>query len=92
MQATLNGCPIFYEVRKRYEANAPCVLLLHGWGCDHTVFSALEASLADRYTTISVDFPGHGKSGEPVTPWGVSEYMEQMYELLQQLGIKRTNV
>ena len=92
MQATLNGCPIFYEVRKRYEANAHCVLLLHGWGCDHTVFSALEASLADRYTTISVDFPGHGQSGEPVTPWGVSEYMEQIYQLLQQLGIKRTNV
>jgi len=92
LQATLNGCSIFYEVTRCNRPNAPCVLLLHGWGCDHAIFRNLTDLLSDRFTLITLDFPGHGQSGEPATPWDVTEYMQQIYALLQHIGVSEINV
>ena len=82
MQATINGCPIHYEVRRNPKDNAPCVLLLHGWGCDSGMFSFIESALQETCTVVTLDFPGHGQSAEPPEPWGVTEYAEQVRALL----------
>ncbi|WKX15387.1 alpha/beta fold hydrolase [Streptomyces sp. NL15-2K] len=38
----------------------PTVVLLHGVGLDHTMWEPAAALLADRFTVITPDLPGHG--------------------------------
>lgn len=38
----------------------PTVVLLHGVGLDHTMWEPAAALLADRFTVIAPDLPGHG--------------------------------
>ncbi len=87
MLADINGCRLYYEVRRNPSPDVPCVLLLHGWGCDHSIFAFIENELANSATVITLDFPGHGQSGEPSPPWGVGEYTEQVAALLEQLQL-----
>jgi len=65
-------------------------LFLHGWGCDGSVFSFFEKGLSASWLTV--DFPGHGQSAEPSTPWGVAEYAEQIRALLTSLEIQRVRI
>lgn len=44
----------------------PTVVLLHGVGLDHTMWEPAAALLADRFTVIAPDLPGHG-TRPPVT-------------------------
>ncbi|MER6976748.1 alpha/beta fold hydrolase [Streptomyces carpinensis] len=47
----------------------PTVVLLHGVGLDHTMWEPTAALLADRFTVITPDLPGHGT--RPPVPDGV---------------------
>jgi pimeloyl-ACP methyl ester carboxylesterase len=38
----------------------PTVVLLHGVGLDHTMWEPTAALLADPFTVITPDLPGHG--------------------------------
>ncbi|MET8982654.1 alpha/beta hydrolase [Streptomyces sp. NPDC004539] len=38
----------------------PTVVLLHGVGLDHTMWEPTAALLADRFTVLALDLPGHG--------------------------------
>ncbi|MEA5000141.1 MAG: alpha/beta hydrolase [Candidatus Limiplasma sp.] len=84
MQAILQGCRLQYSVKRHPDADAPRILLLHGWGCDSSSFSFIESALLPHATLITLDFPGHGQSAEPPEPWGVGEYAAQLYALLAQ--------
>lgn len=44
----------------------PTIVLLHGVGLDHTMWEPAAALLADRFTVITPDLPGHG-SRPPVS-------------------------
>lgn len=80
------GCRIYYEHSIHTNPQAPTVLLLHGWGCDHSIFSTIAERLAQKATLITLDFPGHGASGEPPEPWGVREYAVMVKLLLEALN------
>ena len=41
------------------------VILVHGWTCDETTWSEQAPALAEHYRVVTVDLPGHGKSGSP---------------------------
>lgn len=92
MQATINGCRIHYELTKHPKPDAQTVLFLHGWGCDSTSFSFIQGDLSGSATVVTLDFPGHGQSGEPPVPWGVVDYAEQVLALLTETGISRVKV
>lgn len=92
MEATIQGCRIFYELHRPHNTASPVVLLLHGWGCDGSVFSFLHKGFTDATAWMTVDFPAHGKSAEPPEPWGVTEYAEQLVALLAQLAIDRVQI
>lgn len=87
MEATIQDCRVFYRFEKKEGAEGPAILLLHGWGCDSSIFSFIESGLSEKAAVLSLDFPGHGQSGEPPVPWGVPEYAEQVLALLKQLGL-----
>ncbi|MFF7732027.1 alpha/beta fold hydrolase [Streptomyces sp. NPDC007984] len=48
----------------------PTVVLLHGVGLDHTMWEPAAALLADRFTVLTPDLPGHG--ARPPVPEGVT--------------------
>ena len=68
------------------------LLLLHGWGgkCESWLPVIRDFSAAHRI--LVVDFPGHGRSSEPDTPWDVTDYMRSTLALLDALGIPKTDV
>jgi len=41
------------------------VILVHGWTCDSTSWDAQVPALSKDYRVITLDLPGHGKSGSP---------------------------
>jgi pimeloyl-ACP methyl ester carboxylesterase len=46
----------------------------------------------EKATTIALDFPGHGKSGEPEVPWDVHNYADMVRELLLQNQLSQVDV
>jgi pimeloyl-ACP methyl ester carboxylesterase len=41
------------------------VILVHGWTCDETTWNSNVPELAKQYRVITLDLPGHGRSGSP---------------------------
>jgi pimeloyl-ACP methyl ester carboxylesterase len=41
------------------------VILVHGWTCDETTWESQVPVLSREYRVITLDLPGHGKSGSP---------------------------
>jgi pimeloyl-ACP methyl ester carboxylesterase len=60
---TVKGLNIFY--REAGPANAPVILLLHGFPSSSRMFNTLMPLLADRYHLIAPDYPGFGNSEAP---------------------------
>ena len=59
----VNGLKIFY--REAGPANAPVILLLHGFPSSSRMFDTLMPALADRYHLVAPDYPGFGHSDAP---------------------------
>src|SRR5437899_4801337 len=88
--ASLNGLDIFY--REAGPADAPVVLLLHGFPTSSHMFRNLIPALADRFRVIAPDYPGFGQSAMPdhaQFAYTFGHYTDLVDGLLQQLGAKR---
>lgn len=59
----IDGVNIFY--REAGPADAPVLLLLHGFPTSSHMFRNLIPALADRYRLIAPDYPGYGQSDMP---------------------------
>ncbi|MFD1952145.1 alpha/beta fold hydrolase [Sphingomonas arantia] len=59
----IEGVNVFY--REAGPANAPVLLLLHGFPTSSHMFRNLIPLLADRYHVIAPDYPGFGQSDAP---------------------------
>lgn len=55
----INGIELWYEKT----GNGKPILLLHGNGESHEIFSVLTRQLAEKYTVYAPDSRGHGQSG-----------------------------
>ncbi|MBA4038866.1 MAG: hydrolase [Planctomyces sp.] len=59
----IDGVKIFY--REAGPADAPVIVLLHGFPASSHMFRNLIPALADRYRVIAPDYPGFGQSDAP---------------------------
>ncbi len=59
----IDGVNVFY--REAGPADAPVLLLLHGFPTSSHMFRNLIPLLADRYRVIAPDYPGYGQSDAP---------------------------
>jgi len=84
MEYSYRNNPVFIDRR----GEGPAVVLLHGWGCDHTVFGALTDLLSRKYTVYSFDLPGFGRSAEPDAVWGVDEYARLVEQFVREQRIE----
>jgi pimeloyl-ACP methyl ester carboxylesterase len=91
--ATIDGQDVFY--RESGPADAPVILLLHGFPSSSHMFRNLIPELSDRYHVIATDHIGYGQSSMP----RVDEF-DYTFDslalitagLLNKLGIKRFSI
>jgi pimeloyl-ACP methyl ester carboxylesterase len=89
-RAIVDGIGIFY--REAGPANAPVVLLLHGFPTSSHMFRNLIPVLADRYHVIAPDYPGFGQSDMPDHKrfaYTFDRFGDLVDGLLNQLGVQR---
>ncbi|MEE1022560.1 MAG: alpha/beta hydrolase [Muribaculaceae bacterium] len=84
-EITIDGLRLHYEDCGNPDGTP--ILMMHGWGCDHTTLASVRDTVADGLRVVNVDLPGHGKSDEPPTPWGVYEFASLMEKFVKALGI-----
>lgn len=83
-----NGVKVFYEI----SGEGSDLLLLHGWGCTHSIFDPFVGELSRRHRVIVLDFPGFGESDEPPVVWGVYEYEEMLEAFCAAVGVVKPSV
>lgn len=83
-----NGTRVFYEV----SGEGSDLLLLHGWGCTHSIWDSFVQDFSRKHRVFALDFPGFGESAEPPTVWGVYEYEEMLEAFCDALGIVRPSI
>ena len=59
------------------------LILMHGWGCDHSAVRSIAATAALTHTVYNIDFPGFGASEEPAEVWGVERYTRLIEALVK---------
>ncbi|GBP99430.1 alpha/beta hydrolase [Streptomyces spongiicola] len=88
--ATVGGHRIFY--REAGPADAPAIVLLHGYPTSSFMFRGLIPLLADDYRVIAPDHLGFGHSDAPLArefDYTFDALAELTSELLDQLGLDR---
>jgi pimeloyl-ACP methyl ester carboxylesterase len=87
---SVDGIDIAY--REAGPANAPTILLLHGFPTSSHMFRNLVASLSDRFHLVAPDYPGFGNSAQP----GMDEFeytfdnlANVMEGFVDKLGLQR---
>jgi pimeloyl-ACP methyl ester carboxylesterase len=80
------------NIRYRTEGSGEPVLLLHGWGANLDSFRQVIDDLSTAYRVTAIDFPGHGGSGLPPVPWAVSDFMECLVDVMDQLQLDRPSI
>lgn len=79
-------------LRIHYEETGPGsgqpVVLMHGWGCDHTTVRSIAAILEPGMHVYNIDLPGHGRSDEPPYAWGVEQFTHLIEEFCRLKGIE----
>ncbi|HVG55659.1 MAG TPA: alpha/beta hydrolase [Vicinamibacterales bacterium] len=62
--ATVDGATIHWSSQG---SGRQTLILVHGWTCDETSWKEQVPALSKSYRVITLDLPGHGKSGMPKT-------------------------
>lgn len=83
MTTIIDGIKINYSTR----GSGECVLFLHGWGANITLFDRLMETVSQKYTAAAVDLPGFGESEEPPQPWSVDDYVSFVVKFTQAAGL-----
>jgi len=87
---TIDGVDIFY--REAGPADAPTIVLLHGFPTSSHMFRNLIPALSDRYHVIAPDYPGFGNSAKPAVDdfdYSFDNLAVLMEKLLGQLDVKK---
>lgn len=83
-----NSVTLAYEDN---EACRPVLVLLHGWGCDHSTLSRQRSHFEGTHRVINVDLLGHGQSDKPDQEYTVAGYADDVVWMLDCLGIERAS-
>jgi len=84
----VDGVDIFY--REAGPADAPSVLLLHGFPTSSHMFRNLIPQLADRYHVVAPDYPGYGNSSAPAADefdYTFDHLADMVEQFTEQIGL-----
>lgn len=88
--ATIDGVDIAY--REAGRADAPAIVLLHGFPTSSHQYRNLIPALADRYRVIAPDYPGFGQSAAPERTgykYTFDGFAKLVDGLIEKLGVSR---
>lgn len=86
----IDGVSLHY--RDTGEENLRPVIIMHGWGCNVDTVASIENIFKGKMRVINVDLPGHGKSSEPGSVWGVEEFTSMMENFISRLNLKKPSL
>lgn len=69
-----------YELSSK---SGPAVVFLHPVGLDLRSWDSVVSSLPENYTTLAVDFPGHGGSEAPAGPFALEDLARRVAHLIR---------
>lgn len=87
---TIEGLRIHYDDSGIQDGDA--VVILHGWGCDHSTVKSIASVLEKGMRIINIDLPGHGRSDEPPGVWGVEDFTRLIEHLIIELDLKNYSI
>jgi pimeloyl-ACP methyl ester carboxylesterase len=86
----VNGIGLFYQ-----DLGAPSgepVVLIMGWGGDHTAWAFQMQALAGTHRVIALDNRGAGQSDQPDIPYSIPGMAEDVAGLMEGLGVARAHI
>lgn len=83
---------IAYRVRPGTSQEGEPVILLHGVGSSSATWAELVPYLDERHTLVMPDYRGHGDSDDPEPPYRVADFVDDLFRLLDELGIQRAHL
>jgi len=86
LEIELKGLKVNY-IKKGPDSNTN-ILILHGWGVDHTVYKDMIDNFSNKFTTYAIDFPGFGKSQDPDSTYDVEDYAKLTLEFIEKMKMK----
>jgi pimeloyl-ACP methyl ester carboxylesterase len=79
-----DGIALAYE---ETGAGTPPVLLVHGWGCDHSFLAPQAEHFSRNHRVVSVDLRGHGASDAPRQEYTVARFADDLGFLCDRLDL-----
>ena len=70
-------------------ADAPSVVLVHGWAGNRASWDHQVDFLAERYHVIAVDLGGHGESGLGRNDWNLVAFGDDVVAVVDEIGAQR---
>ena len=67
--------------------SGPALIFGHGMFCNCRMFDGVAPRFADTHRVVTLDFPGHGRSGEPEGPMSLDGLAEDYRAILDALDI-----
>ena len=87
---TIDGTRVHAVHARSARADAPCLVLLHGWPGSVVEFQQVIAPLAESAHVVVPSLPGYGFSGpQPDGGWTSQRMADAVAELLDRLGYDR---
>lgn len=82
---------IIHSVSTQYQiiGTGQPLVMLHGWGCDWQIFSAIIPDLSDQFQLIIPDIPTFGQSAQPSVDWRTADFVEWLTEFVEQTTGKK---
>ena len=81
-----------HDVAVRHAGHGPAILLIHGMAGSSTTWQPIIGRLAERFTVICPDLPGHGRSDKPRGDYSLGAYASGLRDLLRELGCERATI
>ena len=81
-----DGVPIHYSVQGTGET---ALVFVHCWSCDRNLWENQVAEFAKKHRVVTIDLPGHGKSGQDRKNWSIESYGEDVKTVVTKLDLKR---
>jgi len=82
-EVKVNGAAYAYSDR----GEGPVVVFAHGLFVDHTIFDTQVADLESTYRCISLDMPGHGRSGYREAGWTLDDVADDLALMIEEQSL-----
>ncbi len=86
--AQLNDINLFYKL----EGSGDPLVLISGFGADHSIWNSIVSRLADTYTVLTFDNRGVGQSDVPSEKYSIEQMAKDTVALMQFLHIDRAAI